>query len=611
VIVSLKRSISTLALASGVLLLAACGRQTASIPRIVQQPESVLARVGQSASFRVSARGKEPFTYTWFFERLMIDGENGPSLGFDSVSAANAGLYWVTISNRWGRIASDGVLLRVATAREWSVENGGNGHRYEFVEIGERENDWRLMFDHVQEGGGYLVSVHSTAEQEFLTSFVPSNKTRLIGLIQPSGSAEPEGGWRWMSGEPLTFSNWQNGEPNNGGGINLRGFENLVGLSRDGEWNDIHGGLKAYIVEYPSVPVIYRNLTNTVVSGYEIAALRAGVAGKGPLKFEWFANGRSLAGVTGNTLPVALALKYPGPYSFNVTDGNKKLSSGRADVAFGPLFVTSPKSAVVNAGGSATFKVTVAGQGPFTYQWHRNDLALAGATQSGLTLENIATDQPGSYSVEVSNAHATARSAPAELLVLGPTDQLVLFDDFESSSHPGWSLPVTTVPPIGGRRFLGEFKRETIALTLTNLPAHDEIEISFDLMIRGYWQGNRAPDTWSVRLDDDFLLNTTFSTFTSQAYPGEYPGNSNRQAAGSLEENTLGYELSFADRGMLEDVRYRITRSGAHTNAVAVVTFSSSLHNISEAGWSLDNVAVVAKASRKAATGHPALPGNP
>jgi hypothetical protein len=66
--------------------------------------------------------------------------------------------------------------------------------------------------------GGYLVSFHSREEEDFVNALAPLTVTRLIGLIQPPGSSEPAGGWKWMSGEPFTFSHWGRGEPSNGGG---------------------------------------------------------------------------------------------------------------------------------------------------------------------------------------------------------------------------------------------------------------------------------------------------------------------------------------------------------------------------------------------------------
>jgi hypothetical protein len=132
-------------------------------------------------------------------------------------------------------------------------------------------------------------------------------------------------------------------------------------------------------------------------------------------------------------------------------------------------------------------------------------------------------------------------------------------------------------------------------LSLTNLPGHEQIDISCDVIVRGYWQGNRRPDTWSVSADGQSWFETSFSTYTTQAFPDACPDGKNPRASGAFETNTLGYELSFADNQMLEDARFRITASGAHTNRAVVLTFDANLGNPAEAGWSLDNVAVVAK----------------
>lgn len=562
-------------------------------PRILKQPETAAARVGEPVKLSVLAQGEEPLAYTWYFERELVPEASKPILQFHHPSEEDAGLYWVTISNKWGQVGSDCVLLRVANGKKWTEADGGNGHRYEFVRIGERENDWRAIFDDVQARGGYLVSFGSPEEENFVNRLAPLNVTRLIGLIQPPGSTEPSGGWKWMSGEPFTYSHWGNRQPDNGGAVNFRGFENLVGIFPNGTWNDIHGGGRAYIVEYPKQLVIYSDLTNSVVFGYESVALRAGAASKKPLAWQWFASGRALKGITGNTLGVSAALENPGPYYCTVSDGATTLTSAVAQVRFGPLFRGSPKNNSVFAGQAVRFDVSVSGPGPFSLQWYHNNTALPGETERFLLITNVTAARTGSYWLEVSNANAQARSAPGELIVLSPKNKLILLDDFESFSHPGWSLPVTTVAAAGGRRFLGEFKSETVLLTLTNLPVHARIEVSCDVIVRGYWQGNRRPDTWGISADFESLFATSFSTYTAQSFPDAYPDGDNPPAAGALETNTLGYELSFADNQMREDARFRVSTAGAHTNQSVVLSFTANLGNPEEAGWSLDNVAVM------------------
>ena len=48
-----------------------------------------------------------------------------------------------------------------------------------------------------------------------------------------------EGNWEWITGEPVTFTNWENGEPNNWGNED---FGSIYGTNDNGmhpgRWND-------------------------------------------------------------------------------------------------------------------------------------------------------------------------------------------------------------------------------------------------------------------------------------------------------------------------------------------------------------------------------------
>lgn len=57
-----------------------------------------------------------------------------------------------------------------------------------------------------------------------------------IGL----SDAEQEGDWRWTTGEPVSFANWQPGEPNNSTKFDGTG-EDYAALQSNGFWNDLWG----------------------------------------------------------------------------------------------------------------------------------------------------------------------------------------------------------------------------------------------------------------------------------------------------------------------------------------------------------------------------------
>ena len=67
---------------------------------------------------------------------------------------------------------------------------------------------------------GHLVVINSSEEQNYLESILPTTQTNSywLGLFQNSNNSnfsEPSGGWEWVTGEDVSFTNWIEGEPNN------------------------------------------------------------------------------------------------------------------------------------------------------------------------------------------------------------------------------------------------------------------------------------------------------------------------------------------------------------------------------------------------------------
>lgn len=93
--------------------------------------------------------------------------------------------------------------------------------------------------------GGYLAAIGDQSEQEWLVqSLLPSatDGGAWIGLRQALGGVEPDGGWEWSNGQPVTFTNWQPGKPDNG---DTSGDEDYAVMQSpphiDGEWDDKRG----------------------------------------------------------------------------------------------------------------------------------------------------------------------------------------------------------------------------------------------------------------------------------------------------------------------------------------------------------------------------------
>ncbi len=84
----------------------------------------------------------------------------------------------------------------------------------------------------------------------------------------------------------------------------------------------------------------------------------------------------------------------------------------------GPQITAHPLSQTVLAGASVTFSTAAGGSGN-AFQWFFNGVALSGATDSTLTLNEVSKQQAGLYSVQVSSSAGSQVSANAVLVVRG------------------------------------------------------------------------------------------------------------------------------------------------------------------------------------------------
>ena len=92
--------------------------------------------------------------------------------------------------------------------------------------------------------GGHLASLGSAAEGEFLLNAVQTSAPGVSYHIGLTDWGRPNNDWVWTSGEPVDWTNWKPGEPNNSGG------EQFVHVYPDGLWNDEDWGHRyQYVLE--------------------------------------------------------------------------------------------------------------------------------------------------------------------------------------------------------------------------------------------------------------------------------------------------------------------------------------------------------------------------
>jgi len=114
-----------------------------------------------------------------------------------------------------------------------------------------------------------------------------------------------------------------------------------------------------------------------------------------------------------------VALTNNGNYCVVVTDASGSVTSSIVSltVLVPATINVQPTSQIAPVGSNVTLNVGGYGTMPLAYQWFFNGTLLADQTNSLLVLENVTTNQTGSYTVTVTNLYGSATSSIASLIV--------------------------------------------------------------------------------------------------------------------------------------------------------------------------------------------------
>ncbi len=183
----------------------------------------------------------------------------------------------------------------------------------------------------------------------------------------------------------------------------------------------------------PTAPAITSQPTNqTVVVGAN-GSLRVVATGTQPFTYQWFfndtsiTNGGSISGATTDTLAVtSVQTNNTGNYFVVITNSIGSVTSAVVILNIGvpPSITLSPVSQTNVVSSNTTFTVIADGTAPLNFQWRFNGINLldnariGGATNSGLTILNLATTDAGNYDVVVINPAGSVTSVVAVLTLL-------------------------------------------------------------------------------------------------------------------------------------------------------------------------------------------------
>ena len=117
-------------------------------------------------------------------------------------------------------VVESGWIVNPATKHSYRVANCGTWLQCEAVAVA---------------AGAHLVAINSAAEETWLKTTFGSSYNYWIGFTDDGH----EGTWVWSNGDPVTYTNWYDGEPNNVWNMYPEG-ENFAQMNFiDGRWNDV------------------------------------------------------------------------------------------------------------------------------------------------------------------------------------------------------------------------------------------------------------------------------------------------------------------------------------------------------------------------------------
>ena len=348
------------------------------------QPQSQTVAAGGSATFSVAATGNGRLKYQWRLNGANLSGQTSAILVLNNVTVAQAGDYWVIVSDSLSSISSAPAKLTVNAAPVTPVAPS-------------------IVTQPVSRAvaiGGNVVFFVVAAGDAPLTY-----QWRLNGVDLPG-----------QTGTSLTLNNVQ---ASRAGSYSVV-VSNVAGTKTSDS---------AVLTVLPSLTrpvIIVQPESRTALPG-ENVIFSVVASGNPTPTYQWLRNGVEITGETKALITLTnVQPSQAGDFTVRVTNSEGAVTSASATLivnsppvsAGTPRITLQPLSQTAIVGSAVTLTVSAAGNGPLNYQWQFGGKSIAGATAASLALNNVQANQAGDYSVVVSNNAGAKTSLPAKLVVV-------------------------------------------------------------------------------------------------------------------------------------------------------------------------------------------------
>ena len=432
---------------------------SARLPSIVTQPvlpASVMI-AGESYQMSCSAAGTPPLTYQWMKNGVAIAGATSPIFSIGQLATVDAGAYSVKVGNAAGSVISSAVNVAVTQRPAFTTNlptapvnlTAGGAHVLFVAATGTPlpAYQWRRNGVNIPGavGAAYLVlagTVEASNTYDVVITNTAGSVTSAAATVRtnvPVTVASAPAARSVVAGQAASFSvaaagtgpftyQWlRNGLAIAGATASTYDIAAVSGADAGIYSARVTGPIGSVISTGGTLSVLgfTTNLPTAPVNLTAGGAHVLFVAATGtPLPaYQWRRNGVNIPGAVGAAyLVLAGTVEASNTYDVVITNTAGSVTSAAATVRTNvPVTVASaPAARSVVAGQPASFSVTAAGTGPFTYQWMKNGLNIVGATNSTYSLAAASTADAGSYSVKVTNPVGSVTSSGALLSVIAP-----------------------------------------------------------------------------------------------------------------------------------------------------------------------------------------------
>lgn len=420
-------------------------------PIFFQQPLSVLARVGGTATFSVGAAGVAPLAYQWFLNGAPIAGAVSPSYTTPPLAVTSDGdAFACVVSNLFGAVTSSLATVRFGLSDYQQVVTGQTPD-YWFRLDSELTNSGTMTAPPLVRAGGHFVP--DRAQYDGLAFLFDRGEQ---SLVQEHDIVGDVGSMTMLFRTP---------------DVAIEGTRHVITQGKD---NLLSNAFNLAFAN-PDLKLKVGNATATLVSGQPGTAVWYYVGftwdmSRDTGEVRWWVGplGGSIASGTldVNNTAVAgaggpLVLGSDDLFSFgnfrershggiidepalwtrelSETEIIQQFAASVAPIGF-PFVIQQPSSVTVPEGGYAQVGIAAIGDAPLLYQWLRDGLPLAGQTGATVSVGplNVGSDNGTSLRCVVSNALGATTSQAAVVSVVVPRD----FQQTVAAQQPDYWFPL-------------------------------------------------------------------------------------------------------------------------------------------------------------------------